>query len=78
MPESAASSPDPVTTIPRPPSPAERAAPPMPFTSPDHAAPPMPSEITNRHDRTRRPAAGGIVLTATTALRKMMRRPSRS
>ncbi len=90
MPESAASNPNPVTTIPRPasssdgtappmpfPSP-DRATPPMPFPSPDRAVPPMPSEILNRRDRTRRPAADGMLRTARTALRTMMRRTPRS
>ncbi len=78
MPESAASSPDPVTTIPRPASSADGTTPPMPFSSGDHAAPPMPSEIPNRRDHTQRPAAGGMLGTAMTALRKMMRRTPRS
>ena len=78
MPESAASNPDPVTTIARPPSSPDRAVPPMPFSSPDHAAPPMPSEVTNRHDRPQRPAAGGMLRTAMTALRTMVRRTPRS
>lgn len=78
MPElSAASNPDPVTTIPRAPSSPDRTGPPMPFSSPDHDAPPMPSEVTNRNDRLRRPAAGGMLGTAMTALRKMMRRTPR-
>jgi hypothetical protein len=78
MPESAASSPDPVTTIPRPASSSDGTTPPMPFSSPDHAAPPMPSEIPNRHDHTQPPAAGGMLRTAMTALSKMMRRNPRS
>lgn len=78
MPESAASNPDPVTTIPRLPSSPDRTVPPMPFSSPDHDAPPMPSEVTNRNDRAQRPAAGGMSGTAMTALRKIMRRTPRS
>jgi hypothetical protein len=91
MPESAAFTPDPVTTIPRLPSSPDHTAPPMPFSSPDHTAPPMPfsspdhdappmpSEITNRHDRPQRPAAaGGMLRTAMTALRTMVRRTPRS
>jgi hypothetical protein len=74
MPESAASNPDPVTTIPRPASFSDRITPPMPFTSIDRAVPPMPSEVPNRRDRTQRPAAGGMLRTAMTALRNMMRR----
>jgi hypothetical protein len=38
----------------------------------------MPSEIPNRHDRTQRPAADGMLRTAMTALRKMVRRTTRS
>jgi len=78
MPESAASNPDPVTTIPRPASSSDGITPPMPFSSPDRAVPPMPSEIPNRHDRTQRPAADGMLRTAMTALRKMTRRTPRS
>jgi hypothetical protein len=78
MPESAASNPDPVTTIPRPASFPDSTAPPMPFSSPDHAVPPMPSEIPNKHDRAQQPAAGGMLRTAMTALGKMMRRNPRS
>lgn len=79
MPESAASSPDPVTTIPRPASSPDGTTPPMPFSSPDRAVPPMPSEIPNRHDRTRSQAgAGGMWRRAMTALSKMMRRNQRS
>ncbi len=78
MSESAASNPDPVTTIPRPASSSDGTISPMPFSSPDHAVPPMPSEIPNRHDRAQRPAAGGMVRTAMTALRKMMRQTPRS
>jgi hypothetical protein len=74
MPESAASNPDPVTTIPRPASSSGGTIPPMPFSSPDHAVPPMPSEIPNRHDGSQRPAAGGMLRTTMTALRKMMHR----
>jgi hypothetical protein len=75
MPESAASSPDPVTTIPRPSSsPDGTTTPPMPFPSSDRAVPPMPSEVTNGHDRTQRPATGGMWRTTRTALRKMTRR----
>lgn len=65
MPEPAASDPDPVATITRP------------FSSPDGTVPPMPSEVTNGHDRTQRPALGGIWRTAMMSLRKMMRRPPR-
>jgi hypothetical protein len=65
MHEPAASDTDPVTTIPRP------------LSSPDGTVPPMPSEVTNGHDRTHRPAAGGMWRTAMMALRKMMRRPPR-
>jgi hypothetical protein len=74
MPESAAPTPDPVTTIPRPLSSPDSTTPPMPFSSPDHAVPPMPSEIPNRQ----RPAAGGMWHTVMTALRKMMRQTPRS
>lgn len=77
MPESAASSPDPITTIPRPASSPDGTAP-MPFSSPGHAVPPMPSEIPNRHDGSQRPAAGGMWRTAMTALRTMMRRTPRN
>lgn len=77
MPELAASDPDPVTAIPRPLSPPDRTIPPMPFSSPDRAVPPMPSEVTNGHDRTQRPAAGGMWRTAMTPLRKIMRRTTR-
>jgi hypothetical protein len=38
----------------------------------------MPSEIPNRHDGSQRPAAGGVLRTAMTALRKMMRRTPRN
>jgi len=38
----------------------------------------MPSEITNRHDRPQRLAAGGRLRTAMTALRTMVRRTPRS
>jgi hypothetical protein len=74
MPGSAASNPDPVTTIPRPASSSGGTTPPMPFSSPDRAVPPMPSEIPNRHDGSQRLAAGGMLGTVMTALRKMMRR----
>jgi hypothetical protein len=77
MPERAASDPDPVTTITRPPSSPDGTIPPMPFSSPDRADPPMPSEVTNGHDRTQRPAAGGMRRTAMMSLRKMTRRPPR-
>jgi hypothetical protein len=77
MPESAASNPDPVTTIPRPLSSSDDTSPPMPFSSPDRAVPPMPSEIPNRRDHTQRPA-DGMLRTAMTGLRKMMRRTPRS
>jgi hypothetical protein len=43
-----------------------------PVPSSDHAVPPMPSEVTNGHDRTQRPAAGGMWRTAMVALCKMM------
>ena len=65
MPEPAASDTDPVTTVPRP------------LSSPDRAVPPMPSEVTNGHDRTQRPAPGGMWRTAMMSLRTMMRRPPR-
>jgi hypothetical protein len=77
MPEPAASDTDPVTTITRPFSSPDGTIPPMPFPSPDHAVPPMPSEVMNGHDRTQRPAAGGMWRTAMMALRKMMRRTPR-
>jgi hypothetical protein len=77
MPEPAASNTDPVTTITRPFSSPDGTIPPMPFPSPDHAVPPMPSEVTNGHDRTQRPAAGGIWRTAMMTLRKMMHRTPR-
>ena len=77
VPEPAASDPDPVITIPRPLSSGEGTVPPMPFSSPDRAVPPMPSEVTNGHDRTQRPATGGMWRRATMALRKMTRRPPR-
>jgi hypothetical protein len=65
------------TTPPMPfPSP-DGTTPPMPFPSPDRAVPPMPSEVTNGHDRTRRPAGGGMWRTAMMAPRKMMRRTPR-
>jgi hypothetical protein len=76
MPEPAASDTDPLTTVPRPLSSPDGTVPPMPFSSPDRAIPPMPSEVTNGHDRTQRPAPGGIWRTPM-SLRKMMRRPSR-
>jgi hypothetical protein len=72
MPEPAASNTDPVTTITRPFSSPDGTIPPMPFPSHDHAVPPMPSEVMNGHDRTQRPAAGGMWRTAMMALRKMM------
>ena len=75
MPEPAAS--DPVTITPPPLSSPDATVPPMPFSSPDRAVPPMPSEVTNGHDRTQRPAAGGMWRTAMTPLRKMMRRTPR-
>jgi hypothetical protein len=78
MPESAASNPEPVTTIPRPASSSDGTTPPMPFSSPDRVVPPMPSEIPNRRDRTQRPAGGGMLNMAMTALRNMMRRSPRS
>jgi hypothetical protein len=37
----------------------------------------MPSEIPNRHDGSPRPAAGGMLRAAMTALRTMMRRTPR-
>lgn len=77
MPEPAASNPDLVTTIIRPLSFPDGTTPPMPFPSPDRAVPPMPSEVTNGHDRTRRPAGGGMWRTAMMAPRKMMRRTPR-
>jgi len=89
MPEPSASDTDPVTTITRPFSSPDGTIPPMPFPSPDgtippmpfpfsdHAVPPMPSEVTNGHDRTQRPAAGGMWRTAMMALRKMMHRTPR-
>jgi hypothetical protein len=77
MPEPAASNTDPVTTITRPFSSPDGTTPPMPFPSSDHAVPPMPSEVTNGHDRTQRPAAGGMWRTAMMALRKVMRRTPR-
>ena len=77
MPEPAASDPDPVITISRPLSPPDGTVPPMPFSSPDRVVPPMPSEVTNGHDRTQRPAAGGMWRTAMMPLRKMMRRTPR-
>jgi hypothetical protein len=73
----AASDPDPVVTIPRPPSSPNGVTPPMPFSSPDGANPPMPSEVTGGRDRTQRPAAGGMWRTAMMSLRKMMRRNPR-
>jgi len=77
MPEPAASNTDPVTTITRPFSSPDGTIPPMPFPSHDHAVPPMPSEVMNGHDRTQRPAAGGVWRTAMMALRKVMRRTPR-
>jgi len=77
MPEPSASDTDPVTTITRPFSSPDGTIPPMPFPSHDHAVPPMPSEVMNGHDRTQRPAAGGMWRTAMMALRKMMRRTPR-
>ena len=83
MPESAA--PDPNTTA-RPPSSSDATVPPMPYPGattawapsfPDGIVPPMPSEVTNGHDRTQRPAAGGMWRTAMMPLRKMMRRTPR-
>ena len=77
MPEPSASDTDPVTTITRPFSSPDGTIPPMPFPSHDHAVPPMPSEVMNGHDRTQRPAAGGVWRTAMMALRKVMRRTPR-
>ena len=77
MPEPAASDTDPVTTVPWPLSSPDGTVPPMPFSSPDRAVPPMPSEVTNGHDRTQRPAPGGMWRTAMMSLRTMMRRPPR-
>ena len=77
MPEPSASDTDPVTTITRPFSSPDGTIPPMPFPSHDHAVPPMPSEVMNGHDRTQRPAAGGMWRTAMMALRKVMRRTPR-
>jgi hypothetical protein len=89
MPEPSASDTDPVTTITRPFSSPDGTIPPMPFPSPDgtippmpfpshdHGVPPMPSEVMNGHDRTQRPAAGGVWRTAMMALRKVMRRTPR-
>ena len=71
------SSPD-GTTPPMPFSSPDGTTPPMPFSSPDGTVPPMPSEVTNGHDRTQRPAAGGMWHTAMTGLRRTMRRTSQS
>ena len=76
MPEPSASDTDPVT-ITRPFSSPDGTIPPMPFPSHDHAVPPMPSEVMNGHDRTQRPAGGGMWRTAMMAPRKMMRRTPR-
>jgi hypothetical protein len=70
MPEPAVPRPDPgpATTRPRP-SP-NGTAPPKP------PVPPMPSEVTKAHTPQQRPAAG-VVRTAMSPLRKMMRRVPR-
>lgn len=75
MPEPAAPSPGPDSTVRPGPSPDGR-TPDDSRTIPDITIPPMPSEATDAHTRGQRPAAGGL-RRVMRPMRKMMRRTGR-